>query len=105
MRLAGVPEEIAGATAQGNVYFEEGPVCDRGWNQASATVVCRSGCHTVSLCHHRYLGYNTGVAQNESRYGTVRRDEEWTIDSILCQGQELSLADCLSRRGQDCLPG
>ena len=105
MRQDGVPEKIAGATAQGNVYFEEGPVCDRGWNQASATVVCRSGCLTVSLYHHRYLGYNTGVAQNGSRYGKVPREEKWAMDRIVCQGQELSLADCLSGRGQNCLPG
>ena len=40
--LVGKPERSPGArVAKGNVYLDGSPICDDGWSQEDATVVCR----------------------------------------------------------------
>ena len=57
------------------------------------------------MTFRRYLGYDEGIAQNESAYGIISRKEKWALNDIRCRGTELSLGGCEHSSSQDCLRG
>jgi len=65
---------------EGNVWLNGKPVCDHGWDEANAMVVCRG------------LGFDKGVPRQESAYGPVV--EDFIITEVNCVGHELSIWDC-----------
>jgi len=77
--LAGGPSESEGRV---EVYFNGvwGTVCDNGWDDQDATVVCRS------------LGYSNGRALGNAYYGEGA-DPIW-MENVGCLGSEVSLDTC-----------
>jgi len=69
----------------GNIFARNsagfyGPVCDDGWDNNDATVVCRQ------------LGYTYGTARTNSYYGSV--PSLFSMDDVQCTGSESSIQDC-----------
>merc|ERR1719419_131415 len=63
---------VGGATArEGNLFVNGQPVCDDHWNQADATVVCRS------------LGYSGGSPTIRSEFGDV--PTYFFMDDVDCE--------------------
>ena len=50
----------------------------------------------------RMLGYNLGVPETGSAYGVAEPNEEFGLTDINCNGNELSLSDCLARNRGTC---
>ena len=69
-----------------NGYF--GPVCDDGWSDHAATVVCKQ------------LGYSYGYAYASSEWGTV--PSTFAMDEVRCTGNEKALQDCIYETQDDC---
>lgn len=79
---------------EGNVYAVNhdeffGPVCDDGWGDAEANVVCRQ------------LGFAQGNATTESLFGVVYTSN-FAMDDIHCEGDEEHLQDCSYDSVDDC---
>ncbi|CAG5126066.1 unnamed protein product, partial [Candidula unifasciata] len=69
-----------------------GSICDDGWDNKEAIVVCRS------------LGFtNGGIAVTDTRYGTG--SYLFLMDDSACTGDESSLSECLSSQVSDCKRG
>ncbi|XP_052826276.1 deleted in malignant brain tumors 1 protein [Octopus bimaculoides] len=64
------------------VFFNDtwGTICDHGWDDADALVVCQA------------LGFNGGVAYKAAKYG-AGKGRIWLSD-VECIGDEKSLAEC-----------
>merc|ERR1712037_46026 len=75
--------------SEGNVYVRGRPVCDDGWGQNEANVVCRS------------LGYSGGSATTNSRFGNAPGGD-FGMDDVKCQGYEEKLTDCQYASYDDC---
>ena len=84
-----------------NGYF--GPVCDDGWGQNEANVVCRyihikeTRTYLLLVFEHRIfvfrqLGYSGGRARTGSYYGSVSGD--FAMDDVVCSGTESYLQNC-----------
>ena len=71
-----------GATAaEGNVYINQQPVCDDGWSDGAAEVVCRM------------LGYSGAVTSTDrSHFGLV--PEDFILSNLVCSGKEASILNC-----------
>lgn len=83
---------------EGNVWATNsngvfGVVCDDGWNQNSADVVCKQ------------LGYS-GAADvfDHSNFGDVNSDD-FSFDEISCTGSEAHIQDCTYDLEEDCHGG
>ena len=59
---------------------EWGTVCDDGWDNTDATVVCRS------------LGFGAGTAQGNAYF--ERGSGDILLDNVACTGSETNLLDC-----------
>ncbi|BFZ20267.1 hypothetical protein BsWGS_23306 [Bradybaena similaris] len=69
-----------------------GSICDDGWDDKEAIVVCRS------------LGFtNGGIAITDAKYGTG--SFIFLMDDSACTGDESSLSECLSSQISDCRQG
>jgi len=75
--------------SEGNVLVRGRPVCDDGWGQNEADVVCRS------------LGYTGGRATTNSRFGNAPGGD-FGMDDVKCQGYEDKLTDCQYASYDDC---
>ena len=65
-------------------------MCDDGWSQAEAGVLCRQ------------LGYTSGTVLGSSMFGQ-NRQLDILLDDVACTGTEASLAGCTySAGGSDC---
>ena len=73
-----------------NVYVDDKPVCDDGWDDTDAEVVCRE------------LGFSGGYATTESKYGDVNLERQSCFDDVRCNGYESSLVDCRHESYDDC---
>jgi len=64
------------------VYYNDqwAPVCDDGWDNTDAGVVCRG------------LGYGSSGTARYS--GTFTRATRYWLDNVLCKGNEYNLANC-----------
>jgi len=76
-------------SSEGNVLVRGRPVCDDGWGQNEADVVCRS------------LGYSGGSATTNSRFG-IAPGGDFGMDDVKCQGYEDKLTDCQYASYDDC---
>jgi len=76
--------------SKGNVYVDDKPVCDDGWDDNDAEVVCRE------------LGFSGGYATTESKYGDVNLERQSCFDDVRCNGYESSLVDCRHESYDDC---
>jgi len=76
--------------SKGNVYVDDKPVCDDGWDDTDAEVVCRE------------LGFSGGYATTESKYGDVNLERQSGFDDVRCNGYESSLVDCRHESYDDC---
>ena len=79
---------LPGQKEQGNVFIGGRPVCDDGWTDAAARVVCKQ------------LGYQSGRATKESKYGPVPRD--FVMTDVRCKSDEESILDCQSTGQNNC---
>ena len=70
-----------------------GPVCDNGWNNKNARVVCRQ------------LGYNSGKAVIGSLYGLT--PTAFVMDQVRCDGSETKIQDCQQNKQnkEECTSG
>jgi hypothetical protein len=75
--------------SEGNVLVRGRSVCDDGWGQNEADVVCRS------------LGYRGGSATTNSRFGNAPGGD-FGMDDVKCQGYEEKLTDCQYASYDDC---
>merc|ERR1719151_406050 len=75
--------------SEGNVLVRGRSVCDDGWGQNEADVVCRS------------LGYSGGSATTNSRFGNAPGGD-FGMDDVKCQGYEEKLTDCQYASYDDC---
>jgi len=88
--------ELRGGNAggeSGNVYAVNrngylGPVCDDGWTDTNAAVVCRQ------------LGYSYGTRKTGSYFGQV--PSNFAMDEVRCKGDEAFLQDCSYDTSEDC---
>ena len=85
---------VGGNSSSGNVfalnsngYF--GPVCDDGWGNTDANVVCRQ------------LGFPGGVATTSSYFGAVSTST-FAMDDVHCTGSESSLLECSHLTSDNC---
>ena len=69
-----------GHSTRGNVYVGGKPVCDDGWSNNSAAVICRE------------LGWETGWATKESYFGAVHAD--FGLSHVQCNVQDRRLSAC-----------
>ena len=69
-----------------NGYF--GPVCDDGWGDIEATIVCQQ------------LGFWSGEARTSSTWGSV--PNMFSMDQVQCTGNERTLQDCYYEPRDDC---
>ena len=73
---------MKGGSYFGNVdvlrYGVTGSICDEGWDDKDATVLCRT------------MGFVVGYATN----GTYTAEDPMIMTSIDCSGNETSIADC-----------
>merc|ERR1719458_1124323 len=76
--------------SEGNVLVRGRPVCDDGWGQNEADVVCRS------------LGYSGGSATTNSRFGNAPGGGDFGMDDVKCQGYEQKVTDCQYASYDDC---
>merc|ERR1719370_219074 len=81
-----------GDEKEGNVFIRGRPVCDDSWDATDARVACRM------------LGYSSGRATRESRYGNIPGGR-YGMDDVECRGFEDSLRDCPHSSQDDCGPG
>ena len=66
------------------------PICDDGWDDRDAKVFCKM------------MGYQGGRATMRSTYGSVSPD--FSMDDVLCTGNEVSLLDCPHSTQENCGP-
>ena len=79
---------------KGNVYVDDKPVCDDGWDDTDARVVCKE------------LGFSEGgYATKESYFGKVDLERQTGFDEVRCSGRESSLVDCRHESVDDCGDG
>merc|ERR1711970_138647 len=79
---------------KGNVYVDDKPVCDDGWDDTDANVVCKE------------LGFTSGgYATVESHFGKVDLETQSGFDEVDCWGGESSLVNCLHDSDHDCYDG
>merc|ERR1711970_453388 len=79
---------------KGNVYVDDKPVCDDGWDDTDANVVCKE------------LGFTSGgYATKESYFGKVDLERQSGFDEVRCSGRESSLVDCRHESHDDCGDG
>ena len=71
-----------------NSYGYFGPVCDDGWGEAEARVVCNQ------------LGYPYGTFECRSHWGDV--PGTFSMDEVYCNGHESHLQDCQYRTIDNC---
>lgn len=86
--------DVSFPPGSGNVYANNrngyfGPVCDDGWGQNEANVVCRQ------------LGYSYGNLHTGSYYGTVSTSD-FAMDDVVCSGTEQYLQDCSYSTTDNC---
>jgi len=76
---------------KGNVYVDNKPVCDDGWDDTDANVVCKE------------LGFSSGgYSTKESYFGKVDLERQSGFDEVRCSGRESSLVDCRHESHDDC---
>merc|ERR1719153_1361668 len=76
---------------KGNVYVDDKPVCDDGWDDTDANVVCKE------------LGFTAGgYSTKESYFGKVDLERQSGFDEVRCSGRESSLVDCRHESHDDC---
>merc|ERR1719474_1276505 len=79
---------------KGNVYVDNKPVCDDGWDDTDANVVCKE------------LGFSSGgYSTKESYFGKVDLERQSGFDEVRCSGRESSLVDCRHESYDDCGDG
>jgi len=79
---------------KGNVYVDDKPVCDDGWDDTDANVVCKE------------LGFSEGgYSTKESYFGKVDLERQTGFDEVRCSGRESSLVDCRHESVDDCGDG
>jgi len=79
---------------KGNVYVDDKPVCDDGWDDTDANVVCKE------------LGFSSGgYSTKESYFGKVDLERQSGFDEVRCSGRESSLVDCRHESHDDCGDG
>merc|ERR1719435_713953 len=79
---------------KGNVYVDDKPVCDDGWDDTDANVVCKE------------LGFSSGgYSTKESYFGKVDLERQSGFDEVRCSGRESSLVDCRHESYDDCGDG
>merc|ERR1719320_2138514 len=79
---------------KGNVYVDDKPVCDDGWDDTDANVVCKE------------LGFPSGgYSTKESYFGKVDLERQSGFDEVRCSGRESSLVDCRHESHDDCGDG
>jgi len=79
---------------KGNVYVDDKPVCDDGWDDTDANVVCKE------------LGFTAGgYSTKESYFGKVDLERQSGFDEVRCSGRESSLVDCRHESHDDCGDG
>jgi len=79
---------------KGNVYVDDKPVCDDGWDDTDANVVCKE------------LGFSSGgYSTKESYFGKVDLERQSGFDEVRCSGRESSLVDCRHESFDDCGDG
>ena len=100
---------------EGNVFVNGRPVCDDGWDDNDARVVCR--CPYLSkftkimtmfydeeskeILSNRMMGYSTGQQIQQSRFGRVPTN--FAMDNVACTGSEASLLDCAHITNHNCV--
>lgn len=82
LRLAGGNDRYEGRVEVGRAG-SWGTVCDDGWGQAEAAVVCRQ------------LGFSGGTAFTNAAFGQGTGDI--VLDDVVCTGAETNIASCSSR--------
>jgi hypothetical protein len=65
--------------AHGGVW---GTICDDGWNDGAASVVCRQ------------LGYDGGTSFHFAAFGAAPEGVPYHMDDVVCTGNETSISDC-----------
>ena len=70
------------------VYHRWRAMCDDGWNLRSAAVVCRQ--------------LNLGPPVSIYSHSTGRRDYDYGIESVICDGTESNIAQCNYTTDHDC---
>jgi hypothetical protein len=91
---------------EGNVFIDGQPVCDDGWGEAEANIACRCSMSLSSRLQEfsRMLGFETGVATTESRFGVS--SDDFAMDDLECRGDEETLFDCTyNSHDDDCGQG
>merc|ERR1719370_2005252 len=79
---------------KGNVYVDDKPVCDDGWDDTDANVV------------RKELGFSSGgYSTKESYFGKVDLERQSGFDEVRCSGRESSLVDCRHESYDDCGDG
>merc|ERR1719317_1415655 len=79
---------------KGNVYVDDKPVCDDGWDDTDANVVCKE------------LGFPSGgYSTKESYFGKVDLERQSGFDEVRCSGRESSLVECRHESHDDCGDG
>lgn len=75
--------DINNGTGRVEVYVNGrwGTVCDDGWDQREATVVCRM------------FNYSNGMTRSHAAFGMGEMIPIW-LDGVSCSGTEESLFDC-----------
>ena len=81
---------MSSGESEGNVMINNRPVCDQGWDDEDARVVCRM------------LGYESGEAVSGSQYGEVR--SSFLMTDVSCDGTEEDLLSCGHSLQPDCEP-
>eukprot|EP00397_Hematodinium_sp_SG-2012_P038167 GEMP01041482.1.p1 GENE.GEMP01041482.1~~GEMP01041482.1.p1 ORF type:complete len:235 (+),score=25.39 GEMP01041482.1:50-706(+) len=66
--------------SEGNVHVDGLPVCDDGWNDHAALVVCKM------------LGYTRGISVTDSLFGNVAG--VFSMDNVVCNGNETDIKSC-----------
>jgi len=92
VELQGGEDELSGNVFAVNSDGFFGPVCDDGWDNLAAMVVCRQ------------LGFVWGIPTVSSHFGEVR-PPVFSIDEIDCVGDEKHLQDCPHVNHDDCDSG
>ena len=71
---------VSAGSGEGQVMINNQPVCDQGWDDVDAGVLCRM------------LGYGTGEATRGSQFGEMATN--YLMTEVRCSGSELSILDC-----------